>query len=236
MFEFINKLFSKNKQAIKKLPDKLRYNDLKPLYKYHQLIGSDAIKINDCSFGLIRSPRESYTLTRQVFITDINLKNNLMTLAVFINSDTDIMNRYIKLWNELSNSDSDFRGTELNLDGIITLRNARLKYISSIIDYQSTAKRMNIVIDMGIIDFNPYAKEQQDIEHSIKQYSTIIKEIDNALLNEKMFSESDLTVTISSNKACFIQNIKDKTVFNNIRKYLNEQINKLKKEKTLYIK
>lgn len=228
----IFKLRKQNKPEFKTSPVRLSYQDINNMFRYEDFLGKPAIKIDCCTFGLIRTSTESIETEQQVYITDFNQRTSQMTITVRINGQADIMYRYIRLWETELNSNPDFTGVTINMDDIFIINNAKLKYISHILsDTNSLISKYTLVIETGFIIYNKYARELKQIDNDIEIYSSIIKAINNSLSSDALFRQSDISIILSSRQNNISQSFKDKQLLNHISSYCKSKIKQLNKKK-----
>lgn len=235
MFRLFKNIFKKrNKQESPVEP--LTTEHIRSMFRYEDFIGQTGLKIKCCTFGLIRTERESIETEQTVYITSVNLSLNSMRLIVDMNRSQDIMTRYMKLWSDETSKDSSFPGITLNMDDIFMFRNVKLCYMYMMEDPKTLSRKCVIDIDTGQGTFSRYGKEINRIENEIQSYKRIIQTINNTLLNDQLFLHSDLNMYLSSKKNDISVYIKDRRLFGEILEYSRKQIKRLNKEKSLYIK
>lgn len=204
---------------------RIRYDMLEALYSYQPLIEKDAIKCEETVFQPIHNEQQQIKLSSVcAYITNINLRQRQMNVSVFIKSHQDSLYQYIQMWQQLQRDDASFRGVEINFDNIITLKNARLQYISDEITNSYVGyTKVNLVITMGITEYSLANRELKELRYKIKDYEKIIELI--------KYEFSDASLTLSSKNYNIISHITiDDDMKKSLLKYYKSEIKRLNKE------
>lgn len=206
--------------------------DIKSLFRFEPYIDTHAATFNKCSFSPVRDSFSDATLTDiRVFITGISTRESSVRLildSTDVNQQTSFK-KYLDIWN----MSPDDNYITINLDDIIIINQCRVKWIQVISSPVSLCNRFIVDVHYKSMTFNNTSYEIREIEENIKQYKAIIQSINTALLNDRLFESSDISLCIRNTDTSLY--IKDKSVYLDIADYCHKQIKKLNKEKT-YIK